>query len=952
MMMHRAWAACALVLLLWPAAPAWADTRTDARRYFNRGMEAIQEGRTREGIDLLEQAYELRPHPNVLFNIARAYASLNEVDDAVRYFDKYLESNPPDRGPTDQVLAELRERQRLRRLVDDGMNAVASGRYIEGVALLARAYAERPHPNLLFNIGRAYESAGEFKQAVEAYQGYLESKPPDSAQVAEKVRVLEEKVRSQAARAGSPVASAPPTKTGGGGVALDEDGMRKLAAEIAGLLRDQGRGVGVGGGAPVGSVGSGVGTPVDVRVRGSTAALDEAGLNVAAKDGAAYEEVVVTASRREQSPLDAPNAVTIISEEDIRLSGARNIPDLLRRVPGMDVMAMTASDWNVSMRGFNRRVANKILVLIDGRSVYLDFLGATLWQTLALDVMDIERIEVVRGPGSAIYGAYAYTGIINIITKKPEAIDGSTLRLDVGSGQVARGTYQVGRREGKVGFRATAAFEQANKFEREFGDRVDFTTLATDPNLSFRAAYIDADVEYELPNGGRLHGGGSASFGKLEFYGVSVLRNQLIEMRPLANARVGYSGDLFSVLAFWQGTRVVSSPEYFRTGLASLGSNVIADLFSIEPVFRPTFTLLGEHQLVLGAEYRHKYISWDYLSGEQSEDHFALFAQDQWAINPRFTVLASARLDKHPLIGFLGSPRLALIFKPTPKSALRASVGTAFRQPTHGRDVPGAGCLLAGGGRGGAPGRRRQRPRARAYRDVRRGLSAAAGLGRARAGGLRQPHRQPHHAQRAAAHHHLHALRHRPQRLRGGAVLLPERPARVLRLRRRGRGPPVPGGRPRRGPELRVPVHRGSGHRRSLHRLAAAQGHAVGPVPRALRPGSGGLGAPGVRPGVGRAQLRPDRPVRLRHHAAAHRRLGGGGGPRGLSAVRRSAGAGHRGQQPGGHRRQPTPRAPLRQPGRGAGGRLHHGEVLSDAYPSTPEHTLGRRPGRGRAGLR
>ena len=219
MMMHRAWAACALVLLLWPAAPAWADTRTDARRYFNRGMEAIQEGRTREGIDLLEQAYELRPHPNVLFNIARAYASLNEVDDAVRYFDKYLESNPPDRGPTDQVLAELRERQRLRRLVDDGMNAVASGRYIEGVALLARAYAERPHPNLLFNIGRAYESAGEFKQAVEAYQGYLESKPPDSAQVAEKVRVLEEKVRSQAARAGSPVASAPPTKTGGGGVA-------------------------------------------------------------------------------------------------------------------------------------------------------------------------------------------------------------------------------------------------------------------------------------------------------------------------------------------------------------------------------------------------------------------------------------------------------------------------------------------------------------------------------------------------------------------------------------------------------------------------------------------------------------------------------------------------------------------------------------------------------------
>jgi hypothetical protein len=589
MMMHRAWAACALVLLLWPAAPAWADTRTDARRYFNRGMEAIQEGRTREGIDLLEQAYELRPHPNVLFNIARAYASLNEVDDAVRYFDKYLESNPPDRGPTDQVLAELRERQRLRRLVDDGMNAVASGRYIEGVALLARAYAERPHPNLLFNIGRAYESAGEFKQAVEAYQGYLESKPPDSAQVAEKVRVLEEKVRSQAARAGSPVASAPPTKTGGGGVALDEDGMRKLAAEIAGLLRDQGRGVGVGGGAPVGSVGSGVGTPVDVRVRGSTAALDEAGLNVAAKDGAAYEEVVVTASRREQSPLDAPNAVTIISEEDIRLSGARNIPDLLRRVPGMDVMAMTASDWNVSMRGFNRRVANKILVLIDGRSVYLDFLGATLWQTLALDVMDIERIEVVRGPGSAIYGAYAYTGIINIITKKPEAIDGSTLRLDGATARSREAPTRSGDARGRSGFRATAAYEQATSSSVEFDpERVDYTTLATDPNLSFRGpAYIDARVEYELPNGGRLPRRGSAS--SPASWSCTVCRcSATSSSRSAAGQRArGLLGrSVLGAGLLAPGTRGVLAPVLpHRPGQPGLQRH--RRPLSIEPVFRP-----------------------------------------------------------------------------------------------------------------------------------------------------------------------------------------------------------------------------------------------------------------------------------------------------------------------------------------------------------------------------
>lgn len=697
MRLIRAWGLALLMLLLVPAQPAWSDTRTDARRYFNRGMEAIADGRAREGIELLQQAYALRPHPNVLFNIARAHASLNEVDEAIGYFQRYLDSNPPDRGTIEAVLADLKERQRLRRLVDDGMSAVDAGRYIEGVALLARAYAERPHPNLLFNIGRAYESAGEFRQALEAYQGYLESKPADAAQVAEKVRVLEERVRQAGARNPGPVAgparpgpgvAAPPA----GGVVLDEEGMRKLAAEIARLLPRQEGAAAAAGVAPT---------------RASTVAVGGADVEIAAKDDAAYEEVVVTASRREQSPLDAPNAVTIISEEDIRLSGARNIPDLLRRVPGMDVMQMTASDWNVSMRGFNRRIANKILVLVDGRSVYLDFLGATLWQVLALDLLDIERIEVVRGPGSAIYGAYAYTGIINILTKKPEAINGSTLRLDAGSGNTVRGTYQVGQRRGAVGFRATAAYEQADKLEREFGNRVDFTTLASNPDLSFRQVSLDANLEYHLPQGGYFTAGGGATFGEQEFYGVSVLRNQLVEPRPVANARVGYQGELFSLLAFWQGTRVISSPEYFRTGLPTLGSEVIADMFSVEPVFRPSFSLLGEHQLVLGAEYRHKYISWDYLSGDQSEDHFALFAQDQWSITDAVTALVSARLDKHPLIGFLGSPRLALIFKPTSHSALRASFGTAFRQPTQAETylslaasspVAGVAVRLVGGG--------------------------------------------------------------------------------------------------------------------------------------------------------------------------------------------------------------------------------------------------------------
>jgi iron complex outermembrane receptor protein len=85
----------------------------------------------------------------------------------------------------------------------------------------------------------------------------------------------------------------------------------------------------------------------------------------------------------------------------------------------------------------------------------------------------------------------------------------------------------------------------------------------------------------------------------------------------------------------------------------------------------------------VGAEYRHKFIDWDYLSGSVREDFFALYAQDSWSVLPELTVLASARVDRHPLVGFLGSPRLALIWKPRPGTAVRASAGTAFRQPTQ-----------------------------------------------------------------------------------------------------------------------------------------------------------------------------------------------------------------------------------------------------------------------------
>lgn len=644
------------LLILVSVRAAEADTRTDARRYFTRGMQAIAQGRFSEGIGHLERAYAIRPHPNVLYNIGRAHERLGDLEAALRYLTSYLDSGPSDADAIEAEIERLETRLRLRRMVDEGLAAIAEGRPLEGLAFLKRAHGIEPHPNLLFNIAKAYERAGELDQAIEHYQRYLAHEPPDAAEVRARVQSLQRE-RAPVARP-EPRSSAP--------VAADPDAVAERVLE---RLKQEGWG-------PASRPSPGAASP--------PYAGTSTGGDLSVKEEAGYEEVVVTASRREQSPLDAPNAVTILTQEDIRLSGARSIPELLRRVPGMDVMAMSYSDWNVSMRGFNRRLANKILVLVDGRSVYQDFLGATVWSTLSIGLAEIERIEVVRGPGSAIYGAYAYTGIINIITRRPEGIDGAEVELAAGNANVVEGSLLYGKRRGPVGLRVGAGYVRGDKFELEADpSRPDLDTrVTTDPALSIERARVDAEAEYVWKSGARVYVGGGANGGVSEIYGVSALRNQQVD-GAVANLRAGFQSELFSVLVFWDRIRTESRPQFFPTGGADLTSTVRGDLVVVEPVFRPSFSLLGKHDLVLGAEFRHKFIDWTYLDAAHEEDFFALFAQDQWVLSERWTVLASARLDRHPLIGFLGSPRGALIFKPAAGQALRLSVGTAFRQPTQ-----------------------------------------------------------------------------------------------------------------------------------------------------------------------------------------------------------------------------------------------------------------------------
>ncbi|MDP3856929.1 MAG: TonB-dependent receptor [Stagnimonas sp.] len=162
--------------------------------------------------------------------------------------------------------------------------------------------------------------------------------------------------------------------------------------------------------------------------------------------------VQVTGVTRRAEPLGrTPAAVYVLSAEDIRRSGARSIPEALRLVPGLDVARINTSSYAISARGFNSSSSDKLQVLLDGRSVYTPLFSGVFWDVLDTYLPDIERIEVIRGPGGAVWGANAVNGVINIITKTAADTQGSQLLLAAGTEQKHEAAFRSGGRFGDTG---------------------------------------------------------------------------------------------------------------------------------------------------------------------------------------------------------------------------------------------------------------------------------------------------------------------------------------------------------------------------------------------------------------------------------------------------------------------------------------------------------------------
>jgi iron complex outermembrane receptor protein len=146
-----------------------------------------------------------------------------------------------------------------------------------------------------------------------------------------------------------------------------------------------------------------------------------------------YEEVVVvTGSRVEQKLVNAPATMTVIGSQTIQNSPSQSFADLMRNVPGLNVTQISARDVNLTSRTATTSLATGQLALLDGRSVYLDFFGFVMWDFLPVNFNEIKQIEVVRGPASAVWGANALHGVVNVITKSPREIQGTTATLGFG----------------------------------------------------------------------------------------------------------------------------------------------------------------------------------------------------------------------------------------------------------------------------------------------------------------------------------------------------------------------------------------------------------------------------------------------------------------------------------------------------------------------------------------
>ena len=390
-----------------------------------------------------------------------------------------------------------------------------------------------------------------------------------------------------------------------------------------------------------------------------------------------FEDIpkLVAATRTERSVRDVPSAVSVISADEIRASGATSLQQLLQTVPGLDFMQITRGDLNVASRGFVAPTSTSLLVMIDERSVYLDFFGITLWEHLNVTLQDIERIEIVRGPGSALYGANAFAGTINIVTRRARDLPRLTLRSGAGP-DIAFGSATGAGHSGRLAIKGSVEYRRRDEFRNVANPAPNTDHTRHDRGPLTRL--LNATVEYATPGGAELRfalGSARARGGTLTAVGTFDSKG------PETYAKLDLRRGPWKAHAFY--TRL----KLDLATVVALGppTPLAADLLSTVLDFDLQRTLeWRSHEVLAGFNLRRIATDSSVVLGSREEETlYAGFFQDVFRLRDDLTGFVGLRLDEHPKSGFQVSPRAALVYKFSESGRVRASFARSFQNPTH-----------------------------------------------------------------------------------------------------------------------------------------------------------------------------------------------------------------------------------------------------------------------------
>jgi iron complex outermembrane receptor protein len=395
---------------------------------------------------------------------------------------------------------------------------------------------------------------------------------------------------------------------------------------------------------------------------------------------------VTSVSRKPQKLANAAAAIFVINQEDIRRSGATSIAEALRMAPGVQVGQMSANKWAVSIRGINGRFSNKLLVLMDGRTLYNPLFSGVYWEVQDTVMEDIDRIEVIRGPSAALWGANAVNGVINITTKSAKETVGGLVSTGGGTEERGFGTIRYGTVLGKDTALKLYAKHQdhdsggdANSHPAQDAWRMTRGGFRADSNISSRDIVTVQGDYYD---------------GKL---GESYTLYHLPTASEPTNSQVVDSQSLMSggnILSRWQRTLADNEAlslqifyDHSERDMIILGEK--RDIVDID--FQHRFSL-GKYQDIvwgLGYRYNHDFLGdTPYITfpdAHEQTDLYSSFVHDEISLIPdRLALILGSRFEHNSYTGFEVQPNGRLLWTPSAQHTFWGAVARAVRTPARG----------------------------------------------------------------------------------------------------------------------------------------------------------------------------------------------------------------------------------------------------------------------------